>query len=371
MGDFIKQLKEFVDAQFETNEIYDFDKLLVATKEFFKFGVNRLIDEEFIKQLELLNRQSNKSSSRNGLIQKNVSSIFGRIDIDIPKDRDNKTQIHLTNEINKEFSFYIMLLYSQGISLSQIQYLLFLLYHHDYSKYSLKAMIESHLKLHERIIDKNLPNHIDHIIITSHYFKKIDKKYLFFLSKNDTTSEVIGFYEFDQNFIKTFSHSLSNLMLRGLRDISFITADLELDAFKVLHQTFKHTIIQVSVPEFIKNESRKVANIELQKKYQHRLKMIFNNTDYDSAIKKYNDLIHSNLFKKDSQFLYQDVEHLFQYKKMPLELQKKYYSVHSFNPFKKRLNKSLDHLHIHKMDLIYEYIDFSIQDYTSYLKLKI
>jgi transposase-like protein len=344
---------------------------MVITKELFKFGMNRLLDESYYTQIERTFSDSNLKNYRNGLVKRIVSSPLGLVELDVPRDRYNRFKSHdVLKDVSKNFSYYITFLYSHGLALSHIRFLLHHLFEHDYSIFSLKKEITHHLSLHNLINPRKLDTNVDVMMMNFYTLKNSTDQFIIFSKRENDFYKVIGLYRAILPIKESLQFALNDLVNRQLLSIDFMIID-DVELIDIIINCYSMVQVQLSIPEFIKKQAKLIPDPELKQTYINKLKVILNASSYEKAIHDYHLLINDEAFQNYVDILFKRPEFLFNYLKQTHLSLKTKPSLHGFNAIKKRLNLSLTHNHIKKMHLLDEYIDFTIQNYDKYVQYKL
>jgi hypothetical protein len=149
---------------------------------------------------------------RNGFIKKKVDTLFGTIELDIPRDRKNIVSNSLIlSKLLYPFSHYITYLYSNGLSISNIRFFLHLFLGYDYSYFQMKKNITYCLINHTLIREKENDFGYKTILINIYTLKNSFDSFIFFLSKHENSYHVIGFYKVIDDLNASFAFALDNL----------------------------------------------------------------------------------------------------------------------------------------------------------------
>jgi len=333
--------------------------------------MNRLFSDSFNLQLQSHNDNHINMNYRNGFIKKKVDTLFGTIELDIPRDRKNIVSNSLIlSKLLYPFSHYITYLYSNGLSISNIRFFLHLFLGYDYSYFQMKKNITYCLKNHTLIREKENDFGYKTILINIYTLKNSFDSFIFFLSKHENSYHVIGFYKVIDDLNASFAFALDNLFkTNSLNDVVFIF-NYDNDILNTLQDKFPKIIIQFSIPEFTKKESSLIADDDMKTIYHEEMKLIYQSDTSKSAKILYKKLLNKVSFSSYKKDLYPNGDHLFNFLDHPAESRKTYSSLHGFHGYKKRLKIALNHVHIKKMSFLEEYIDFTVQNYEAFISNK-
>lgn len=354
------KISEVVNFLIHNKTIENIRDLSFVTKDFFKHGLNRLLENELNYKIHRETSLTSENYYRNGYTFKKISSLFGTITLDVPRVRKKiMTFENIFSEIENAFSYYLLLLFSLGIKEKTIQFLFNTIFEEKISANKLTLHASSYLKDHKTISQNKILFDCKCILVTT--YKHTDKSFVFVLSKSSTLCKMIGVYELENSYVESYIMIFKDLTKRGLKNIDYSIVDFDENLIAGIISIYKNIKIQISLPEFIKEQTKFISDINSKKLYRDKMRLIKESDSSNDAIKKYNRLLDGKSFLPYKKLFYTKVDHIFNFLDFPSSIRKKSYSLHSFNKYKRFIKTSLSNRNKFILNNLLSYIDFSIQ----------
>lgn len=289
-------------------------------------------------------------NSRNGHSQKTVTTSYGDVEINIPRDRNGEYEPQAVKKYQKDVSDIegkVISMYAKGMTTRDIS-------GHLNDIYGIEASAEMISKITDRILPEakawqTRPLDSTYIVMfmdAIHYHVKEDnivvKKavYIAIGIRTDGTKDVLGMYIGGNESAKYWLGVLNDLKMRGMQDILITCVDGLTGFVDAITTVFPHTDVQRCIIHQIRSSTRFVATKDM-KPFMQDLKRIYKATNQEEAYenltefesvwgKRYPACVKS---WKDN---WNELTSFFAY---PVELRKLIYTTNAIEGFNRQLRK--------------------------------
>ena len=296
-------------------------------------------------------KNKNTSNSRNGHSKKTLRTSMGKVEIDVPRDRngDFEPKILPKNQtsISQDMENKIISMYAKGMSTSDIE-------DHIRDIYGLEISDTTV----SRITDKVLPaarewqqrplESVYAVVFPDaiHYHVRsegqIVKKavYIAIGVDLDGRKDVLGMWAGENESARFWAGVLNSMRNRGVEDI-FIACTDNLTGFsQAIEAVFPKTDIQNCIIHQLRNSSKYVSYKDL-KVLMADLKKVYTTVDEESAMSALDDFAAAwdAKYPKISKSWYDNWANLSTYFKFPQELRKLIYTTNTIEGFNRQIRK--------------------------------
>jgi putative transposase len=235
---------------------------------------------------------NNSGNSRNGKSSKKVILENGKIDIEVPRDRNSEFTPKLVEKRKARLSGIedvILSLYGKGMTVRDIQSHIHELYDHEISKDLVSTItdgiIDEMEKWRSRPLDKLYPIvFIDGFVVKCRLEKQVCNRtvYVVFGINMSGEKEVLGLYLGESESSKYWLSVLTKLKNRGLEDIFILCADGLKGLPEAVEASFPNTIFQTCVVHLVRYSLNYVPYTD-KKAVAADLKKIYSATTVEMA----------------------------------------------------------------------------------------
>lgn len=240
----------------------------------------------------------NSGNSRNGYTKKNVILENGKINIEVPRDRDSSFTPQLIEKRKTRLSGIddvVLSLYGKGMTVRDIQAHIAELYDHEISKDLVSTITDGVLEeVHtwrNRPLAKIYPIvFIDGFIVSCRLNKAVCNRtvYVIFGINMDGEKEALGLYLGESEGAKYWLSVMTELKNRGLNDIFILCADGLKGLPEAIEATFPETIFQTCIVHMVRHSLKYVAYTD-KKAVAADLKSIYSADTVELAAEKLDD----------------------------------------------------------------------------------
>lgn len=241
---------------------------------------------------------NNSGNSRNGHTKKNVILENGKIDIEVPRDRDSSFTPQLIEKRKTRLSGIddvVLSLYGKGMTVRDIQAHIEELYDHEISKDLVSTITDGVLEeVHawrNRPLAKIYPIvFIDGFIVSCRLNKAVCNRtvYVIFGINMDGEKEVLGLYLGESEGAKYWLSVMTELKNRGLNDIFILCADGLKGLPEAIEATLPKTIFQTCIVHMVRHSLNYVPHTD-KKAVAADLKSIYSADTVELAAEKLDD----------------------------------------------------------------------------------
>ncbi len=340
-------IKEFANNCRSLEDIHN------ALKEIFKETLEQALESELDNHLgyDKNNPSGNNSgNSRNGYNKKTISTRFGEVETQIPRDRNGDFEPHIikkyetnTNQIEDQ----IIAMYAKGLSTRDISAHMEDIYGAKFSPAVISNITEKIRPMIKRWQSRPLDPVYPVIFLDAIHFKVrkdnqvVNKAAYSVLGVNmDGQKDILGIWIGENESASFWLNVLNELKNRGVRDILIASKDGLSGFSEAIHAVFPKTEIQLCVVHQIRNNLKYVSYKD-RKMVVEDLKKIYKALTIDEAE------IALELFKDDWNKKYPLIakswennwEELTAYFKYPYELRKLIYTTNIVEGYHRQLRK--------------------------------
>jgi len=294
-----KLTQELMDSE-EINSAVDLQSVL---KEMLKNGVEALLEGELDEELgyKKHDRKAEKNNYRNGKTTKAVKTDFGKVNLEIPRDRNSEFEPELVPKHSSDLSHIedkVISMYSKGMSTRDIS-------DHIEEMYNIPLSAQSISRLTDKIMpvvldwqNRPLDEKYHFIFMDAIHYKvkqnnRIVSKAAYIVIGIDTEGfkDVLGIWIGENESSKFWLKVLTDLRNRGVKDVTIFSVD-GLSGFKqAILATYPSAIVQRCIIHQIRSSTRYVSYKDI-KALMTDLKSVYQASNEKEAYKNL------GLFKK-------------------------------------------------------------------------
>jgi len=291
-----------------------------------------------------------KPNSRNGHSQKTVTTSYGDVEIEVPRDRNGEFEPQVVKKYQKDVSDIegkVISMYAKGMTTRDIS-------SHLNDIYGIEASAEMISKITDRVLPEARAwqtRPLDHTYIVMfmdaiHYHVQQDgvvvKKavYIAIGIRTDGTKDVLGMYIGGNESAKYWLGVLNDLKNRGMQDVLIACVDGLTGFVDAITTVFPHTDVQRCIIHQIRSSTKFVTSKDV-KPFVRDLKKVYKAANQDEAwenllefetawSKRYPACVKS---WKDN---WNELTSFFAY---PVELRKLIYTTNAIEGFNRQLRK--------------------------------
>ena len=264
------QVVEYLLSKVKTGEDLFGDSGIL--KELKKALTERILEGELTTELGYEKHDSagnNSGNSRNGYSKKTLKTKDGPLEIQVPRDRENKFEPQLITKNQTRFEDLdnkIISLYSRGMSTRDMQAQLQELYGVEISSSLISnvtnEVIEEVKAWQSRPLDKLYPIvYLDALVIKVQQDKRIiNKAFYLALGVNlDGKKELLGIWVSQNEGAKFWLNVLTELKNRGVEDILIACVDGLTGFPEAIETVYPNTQVQLCIVHMVRNSLRYVG----------------------------------------------------------------------------------------------------------------
>ena len=290
-------------------------------------------------------------NSRNGHSKKTLRTSMGKVDIDVPRDRngDFEPKILPKNQtsISQDMESKIISMYAKGMSTSDIEEHIRDIYGLEISDTTVSRITDKVLPAAKEWQQRPLENIYAVVFLDAiHYHVRsegqIIKKavYIAIGVDLDGKKDVLGMWVGENESAKFWAGVLNNLRNRGVEDILIACTDNLTGFSQAIEAVFPKTDIQNCIIHQLRNSSKYVSYKDI-KALMADLKKVYTAVDEAAALDSLDAFATTwdSKYPKISKSWYDNWPNLSTYFKFPQELRKLIYTTNTIEGFNRQLKK--------------------------------
>ena len=318
--------------------------------EFVEGSLNSELDTELgYEPYDVKNKVTD--NSRNGHSKKTLRTSMGKVDIDVPRDRngDFEPKILPKNQtsISQDMESKIISMYAKGMSTSDIEEHIRDIYGLEISDTTVSRITDKVLPAAKEWQQRPLESIYAVVFLDAiHYHVRsegqIIKKavYIAIGVNMDGRKDVLGMWVGENESAKFWAGVLNNLRNRGVEDILIACTDNLTGFSQAIEAVFPKTDIQNCIIHQLRNSSKYVSYKDI-KALMTDLKKVYTAVDEDAAMNALDAFaeIWDSKYPRISKSWYDNWPNLSTYFKFPQELRKLIYTTNTIEGFNRQLKK--------------------------------
>lgn len=318
--------------------------------EFVEGSLNSELDTELgYEPYDVKNKATD--NSRNGHSKKTLRTSMGKVDIDVPRDRngDFEPKILPKNQtsISQDMESKIISMYAKGMSTSDIEEHIRDIYGLEISDTTVSRITDKVLPAAKEWQQRPLESIYAVVFLDAiHYHVRsegqIIKKavYIAIGVNMDGRKDVLGMWVGENESAKFWAGVLNNLRNRGVEDILIACTDNLTGFSQAIEAVFPKTDIQNCIIHQLRNSSKYVSYKDI-KALMADLKKVYTAVDEASALNALDAFaeIWDSKYPRISKSWYDNWANLSTYFKFPQELRKLIYTTNTIEGFNRQLKK--------------------------------
>lgn len=345
--DLISELLSTANVQ-SMDDIQELFKETIAA--FMEHSLEAELDEELgYEPYDYKNKATD--NSRNGHSKKTLRTSMGKVELDVPRDRNGEfePQILPKNQtsISQDMESKIISMYSKGMSTSDIETHIRDIYGLSVSDSTVSRITDKILPEAKEWQQRPLESVYAVVFLDAiHYHVRsegqIVKKavYIAIGIDLDGRKDVLGMWVGENESAKFWAGVLNNMRNRGVEDILIACTDMLTGFSQAINAVFPQTDIQNCIIHQLRNSSKYVSYKDL-KELMADLKRVYAAVDEPSAHDALDDFAAKwdSKYPKISKSWYENWANLSTYFKFPQELRKLIYTTNAIEGFNRQLKK--------------------------------
>ena len=318
--------------------------------EFVEGSLNSELDTELgYEPYDVKNKVTD--NSRNGHSKKTLRTSMGKVDIDVPRDRngDFEPKILPKNQtsISQDMESKIISMYAKGMSTSDIEEHIRDIYGLEISDTTVSRITDKVLPAAKEWQQRPLESIYAVVFLDAiHYHVRsegqIIKKavYIAIGVNMEGRKDVLGMWVGENESAKFWAGVLNNLRNRGVEDILIACTDNLTGFSQAIEAVFPKTDIQNCIIHQLRNSSKYVSYKDI-KALMADLKKVYTAVDEASALNALDAFaeIWDSKYPRISKSWYDNWANLSTYFKFPQELRKLIYTTNTIEGFNRQLKK--------------------------------
>lgn len=318
--------------------------------EFVEGSLNSELDTELgYEPYDVKNKATD--NSRNGHSKKTLRTSMGKVDIDVPRDRngDFEPKILPKNQtsISQDMESKIISMYAKGMSTSDIEEHIRDIYGLEISDTTVSRITDKVLPAAKEWQQRPLESIYAVVFLDAiHYHVRsegqIIKKavYIAIGVNMEGRKDVLGMWVGENESAKFWAGVLNNLRNRGVEDILIACTDNLTGFSQAIEAVFPKTDIQNCIIHQLRNSSKYVSYKDI-KALMADLKKVYTAVDEASALNALDAFaeIWDSKYPRISKSWYDNWPNLSTYFKFPQELRKLIYTTNTIEGFNRQLKK--------------------------------
>ena len=343
----ISELLSVANVQ-SMDDIQELFKETIA--EFVEGSLNSELDTELgYEPYDVKNKTTD--NSRNGHSKKTLRTSMGKVDIDVPHDRngDFEPRILPKNQtsISQDMESKIISMYAKGMSTSDIEDHIRDIYGLEISDTTVSRITDKVLPAAKEWQQRPLESIYAVVFLDAiHYHVRsegqIIKKdvYIAIGVNMEGRKDVLGMWVGENESAKFWASVLNNLRNRGVEDILIACTDNLTGFSQAIEAVFPKTDIQNCIIHQLRNSSKYVSYKDI-KALMDDLKKVYTAVDEDAALNALDAFaeIWDSKYPRISKSWYDNWPNLSTYFKFPQELRKLIYTTNTIEGFNRQLKK--------------------------------
>lgn len=318
--------------------------------EFMESSLESELDEELgYEPYDIKNKTTD--NSRNGHSKKTLRTSMGKVEIDVPRDRNGDFEPKLLpknqTSISQDMENKIISMYAKGMSTSDIETHIRDIYGLDVSDSTVSRITDKILPEAKEWQQRPLESVYAVVFLDAiHYHVRsegqIIKKAVYIAIGIDLSGkkDVLGMWVGENESAKFWANVLNNMRNRGVEDILIACTDNLSGFSQAIEAVFPQTDIQNCIIHQLRNSSRYVSYKDL-KALMADLKRVYTAVDEESAMNALDEFaeIWDSKYPKISKSWRDNWANLSTYFKFPQELRKLIYTTNAIEGFNRQLKK--------------------------------
>lgn len=318
--------------------------------EFMESGLEAELDEELgYEPYDVKNKSTD--NSRNGHSKKSLRTSMGKVEIDIPRDRngDFEPQLIRKNQtsISQNMENKIISMYAKGMSTSDIEAHIRDIYGLSVSDSTVSRITDKILPEAKEWQQRPLESVYAVVFMDAiHYHVRIEgqivKKavYIAIGIGLNGKKDVLGMWVGENESAKFWANVLNSMKNRGVEDILIACTDNLSGFSQAINAVFPQADIQNCIIHQLRNSSKFVSYKDL-KELMADLKRVYAAVDEQSAHDALDEFAAKwdNKYPKISKSWYENWANLSTYFKFPQELRKLIYTTNAIEGFNRQIRK--------------------------------
>lgn len=330
------------------DDIHNLFKETIA--EFMQGSLEAELDEELgYEPYDVKNK--NTENSRNGHSKKTLRTSMGKVEIDIPRDRngDFEPKILPKNQtsISQDMESKIISMYAKGMSVSDIEKHIRDIYGLEISDTTVSRITDKVLPAAKEWQQRPLESIYAVVFLDAIHYRvrsegQIVKKavYIAIGIDLDGKKDVLGMWVGENESAKFWASVLNNMRNRGVEDILIACTDNLTGFSQAIEAVFPKTDIQNCIIHQLRNSSKYVSYKDI-KALMADLKKVYTAVDEEAALNALDEFaaVWDSKYPRISKSWYDNWANLSTYFKFPQELRKLIYTTNTIEGFNRQLKK--------------------------------
>lgn len=330
------------------DDIQDLFKETIA--EFMQGSLEAELDEELgYEPYDVKNK--NTENSRNGHSKKTLRTSMGKVEIDVPRDRngDFEPKILPKNQtsISQDMESKIISMYAKGMSVSDIENHIRDIYGLEISDTTVSRITDKVLPAAKEWQQRPLESIYAVVFLDAIHYRvrsegQIVKKavYIAIGIDLDGKKDVLGMWVGENESAKFWAGVLNNMRNRGVEDILIACTDNLTGFSQAIEAVFPKTDIQNCIIHQLRNSSKYVSYKDI-KALMADLKKVYTAVDEEAALNALDEFaaVWDSKYPRISKSWYDNWANLSTYFKFPQELRKLIYTTNTIEGFNRQLKK--------------------------------
>lgn len=330
------------------DDIQDLFKETIA--EFMQGSLEAELDEELgYEPYDVKNK--NTENSRNGHSKKTLRTSMGKVEIDVPRDRngDFEPKILPKNQtsISQDMESKIISMYAKGMSVSDIEKHIRDIYGLEISDTTVSRITDKVLPAAKEWQQRPLESIYAVVFLDAIHYRvrsegQIVKKavYIAIGIDLDGKKDVLGMWVGENESAKFWAGVLNNMRNRGVEDILIACTDNLTGFSQAIEAVFPKTDIQNCIIHQLRNSSKYVSYKDI-KALMADLKKVYTAVDEEAALNALDEFaaVWDSKYPRISKSWYDNWVNLSTYFKFPQELRKLIYTTNTIEGFNRHLKK--------------------------------
>lgn len=318
--------------------------------EFMQGSLEAELDEELgYEPYDVKNK--NIENSRNGHSKKTLRTSMGKVEIDIPRDRngDFEPKILPKNQtsISQDMESKIISMYAKGMSVSDIEKHIRDIYGLEISDTTVSRITDKVLPAAKEWQQRPLESIYAVVFLDAIHYRvrsegQIVKKavYIAIGIDLDGKKDVLGMWVGENESAKFWASVLNNMRNRGVEDILIACTDNLTGFSQAIEAVFPKTDIQNCIIHQLRNSSKYVSYMDI-KALMADLKKVYTAVDEEAALNALDEFaaVWDSKYPRISKSWYDNWANLSTYFKFPQELRKLIYTTNTIEGFNRQLKK--------------------------------
>ena len=318
--------------------------------EFMQGSLEAELDEELgYEPYDVKNK--NTENSRNGHSKKTLRTSMGKVEIDIPRDRngDFEPKILPKNQtsISQDMESKIISMYAKGMSVSDIEKHIRDIYGLEISDTTVSRITDKVLPAAKEWQQRPLESIYAVVFLDAIHYRvrsegQIVKKavYIAIGIDLDGKKDVLGMWVGENESAKFWASVLNNMRNRGVEDILIACTDNLTGFSQAIEAVFPKTDIQNCIIHQLRNSSKYVSYKDI-KALMADLKKVYTAVDEEAALNALDEFaaVWDSKYPRISKSWYDNWANLSTYFKFPQELRNLIYTTNTIEGFNRQLKK--------------------------------